>query len=67
MSKLTGTAHTFTVDMSEETYHLTKEDIRKTESKASQAHRGNVPADSDAAGLQVSSIPKFSAIQDQLT
>ena len=38
----------------EETYHLTKEDIRKTESKASGAHGGDVPAGSDAAGLQVS-------------
>ena len=42
--------------MSEETFHLTKEDIRKTESKTSEAHRGDIPAGSDAAGLQVSPV-----------
>ena len=55
--KLTETANTSNVNMSgtDETYNLTKEDIRKTESQASKAHGGNVPADSDAAGLQVRS------------
>ncbi|CAK4030585.1 Hypothetical predicted protein [Lecanosticta acicola] len=36
----------------EETYHLTKEDIRKTEQQTSKLHGGNIPADSEAAGLQ---------------
>jgi hypothetical protein len=38
----------------EQTYHLTKQDVAKAESKASGAHGGNVPAGSDAAMLQVS-------------
>jgi hypothetical protein len=37
----------------EEAFHLTKEDVRKPESKESQRHGGNVPAGSEAAGLQV--------------
>lgn len=39
--------------MSDSTFHLTKEDVRKPESKASHANNGNVPADSDAAKAQV--------------
>lgn len=39
--------------MSDSTFHLTKEDVRKPESKASQSNSGNVPADSDAAKAQV--------------
>src|ERR1700712_5542906 len=38
--------------MSDSTFHLTKDDVRKPESKASQSNSGNVPADSDAAKLQ---------------
>lgn len=38
--------------MSDATFHMTKEDIRKPESKASQSNSGNVPADSDAAKAQ---------------
>ena len=38
--------------MSDSTFHLTKEDVRKPESKASQSNSGNVPADSDAAKAQ---------------
>lgn len=36
----------------EQSFHLTKEDIRKPESKTSRAHDGDVPAGSEAAGLQ---------------
>ncbi|KAK3722399.1 hypothetical protein LTR37_002390 [Vermiconidia calcicola] len=36
----------------EETYHLTKEDVKKFESQASKVHGGNVPAGSDAAMAQ---------------
>ncbi|KAI9813399.1 MAG: hypothetical protein M1827_004073 [Pycnora praestabilis] len=37
---------------SEETFHYTKEDIRKLESRESKKHGGNVPADSEAAQMQ---------------
>ena len=40
------------INMSDSTFHMTKEDIRKPESKASQSNSGNVPADSDAAKAQ---------------
>jgi hypothetical protein len=38
--------------MSESTFHMTKEDVRKPESNASKSNSGNVPADSDAAKAQ---------------
>ena len=38
--------------MSDSTFHMTKEDIRKPESKASHSNSGNVPADSDVAQAQ---------------
>lgn len=38
--------------MSDSTFHLTKEDVRKPESKASHSNSGNVPATSDAAQAQ---------------
>lgn len=39
--------------MTDSTFHMTKEDVRKPESQASAANNGNVPADSDAAAAQV--------------
>ncbi|KAF2169873.1 hypothetical protein M409DRAFT_20287 [Zasmidium cellare ATCC 36951] len=36
----------------QEAYHLTKEDVRKAEQRESKAHGGNIPADSESAGLQ---------------
>lgn len=39
----------------EETFHLTKEDVRKIEQREGKAHGGDIPGDSNAAGLQVSS------------
>lgn len=42
--------------MSDSTFHLTKEDVRKPQSNASHSNSGNVPADSDAAKAQVSLI-----------
>jgi len=36
----------------EETFHYTKEDVRKMESRESKAHGGNVPADGQASGLK---------------
>jgi hypothetical protein len=41
-----------TTTMSDSTFHMTKEDVRKPESKASQSNSGNVPAASDAAQAQ---------------
>jgi hypothetical protein len=38
----------------EETFHYTKEDVRKLEQEESKKHGGNVPASSETAGLQVS-------------
>ena len=37
----------------DETFHLTKEDVRKMESRESAAHGGKVPQDSQAAAMQV--------------
>lgn len=39
-----------------ESYHLTKEDIKKDQAAASKAHGGNVPKDSEAAALQVRTL-----------
>lgn len=39
--------------MSDSTFHLTKEDVRKPQANASQSNSGNVPGDSDAAQAQV--------------
>nr|POE49265.1 hypothetical protein CFP56_32415 [Quercus suber] len=36
----------------EATYHLTKEDVKKSQGQESRAHGGDVPAGSAAAGLQ---------------
>lgn len=37
----------------ENTYHVTKEDVRKAESEESRKHGGQVPADSDASVMKV--------------
>jgi len=37
----------------ENTFHVTKEDLRKPESKESHAHGGNVQAGSETAAMQV--------------
>ena len=39
--------------MSESTFHTTKEDLRKAESKVSKNNDGNVPSQSDVAQLKV--------------
>lgn len=39
----------------EQAFHLTQEDIRKAQQQESKAHGGSIPADSETAGLQVSS------------
>lgn len=40
--------------MSDQTFHTTTQDIRKPESKVSQAHQGNVPKNSDVSAMKVS-------------
>ncbi|KAJ5937763.1 hypothetical protein N7454_004105 [Penicillium verhagenii] len=45
--------------MSDATFHTTRQDLRKEESKISQKHGGNVPADSD--------VSKMKSIIDQNT
>lgn len=46
-------------DMSgtEQTFHYTKEDVRRMEQKESAANGGNIPKDSPVAAIQVSEIP----------
>ena len=43
----------------EQTFHYTKEDIRKMEQRDSKAHGGNVAADSNAAAMQVSYLVRI--------
>jgi hypothetical protein len=38
--------------MSENTFHVTGEDVRKVESKESKYHDGKTPKDSDASALK---------------
>ncbi|KAJ5135513.1 uncharacterized protein N7515_004791 [Penicillium bovifimosum] len=38
--------------MSESTFHTTKQDIRKAESKVGQAHHGKTPANSDVSQMK---------------
>ena len=40
--------------MSDQTFHTTTQDIRKPESKISQAHQGNTPKNSDVSAMKVS-------------
>ena len=40
--------------MTDATFHTTREDLRKAESKVSQKNDGNVPADSEASLMKVS-------------
>lgn len=41
----------------QETFNLTKEDVRKIQERESRANDGDIPAGSDAAGLQVGLLP----------
>ncbi|KAB8073186.1 hypothetical protein BDV29DRAFT_176023 [Aspergillus leporis] len=38
--------------MADQTFHTTTQDIRKPESKVSQAHGGNIPKDSDVSAMK---------------
>jgi hypothetical protein len=42
--------------MSDSTFHTTAQDIRKAESKVSQTHGGNPPANSDVSKMKVNFI-----------
>jgi hypothetical protein len=46
--------------MSESTFHVTGEDVRKMESKESKFHDGKTPKDSDASALKVYFAPHTS-------
>ena len=39
--------------MSEETFHTTREDVRKLESRDSRAHGGQVPPEAESSALKV--------------
>lgn len=39
--------------MTDQTFHLTREDIRKLESRESRRYHGQVPADADSSILKV--------------
>jgi hypothetical protein len=39
--------------MSDQTYHTTRQDLRKEESRVSQQHGGKIPADSDVSNMKV--------------
>ena len=47
--------HTNFFAMTDATFHTTREDLRKAESKVSQKNDGNVPADSEVSLMKVSS------------
>ena len=49
--------------MSDSTFHTTREDIRKAESKLSQANDGNVPASSEVAQMKVRRVFGSSTMQ----
>lgn len=45
--------------MSESTFHATREDLRKAESKLSHKNDGNVPADSEVSQTKVGTLLPF--------
>ncbi len=58
---ISANSHRRTVKMSgtEETFHYTKEDIRKLESREARIHGGTVPADAESSILKVrNSLPQ---------
>lgn len=42
--------------MSDQTYHMTRQDLRKTESRIAAQHGGNPPADCDVSAMKVGYI-----------
>lgn len=40
-------------EMSEQTYHTTRDNLRKPESRVAQQHGGKTPADSDVSKMKV--------------
>lgn len=41
----------------EATYHVTKEDLRKAESRESKKHGGQIPTDSNVSAMKVCTLP----------
>jgi len=52
--------------MSENTYNITGEDVRKMESQESKYHGGNVPKDSDASAMKSLIAEKQESKQDKI-
>ncbi len=52
-AKISTSGTTAITNMSENTYNVTSEDVRKMESKESKYHGGDVPKDSDASAMKV--------------
>jgi uncharacterized protein (UPF0332 family) len=50
----TPASHTQIITMSDATFHRTKEDVRKPESRVSHQHNGQTPANSDVSAMKVS-------------
>ena len=44
--------------MSEQTFHTTRQDLRKAESKLSGKRGGNTPADSNMSQMKVGHLPQ---------
>lgn len=51
----------------EETYHLTREDLRKAESKVSQKNDGVIPKDSEVSILKVRQMAPFTCLSQTTT
>ena len=45
--------------MSDATYHTTRQDLRKAETKATQSHGGTNPSNSDVSQMKVRIIQRF--------
>jgi len=53
---LITTVANFRMSGTEETFHYTKEDVRKLESRESKLHGGSVPKDAESSHLKVASL-----------
>lgn len=53
--------------MSDKTFHVTNEDVRKIESQEAKFHGGQIPKDSDTAALKVGSTSPVPHWKSRLT
>ena len=53
------TFSTSSITMSDATYHTTRQDLRKAETKATQSHGGTNPSNSDVSQMKVRIIQRF--------